>query len=128
MEKKPEYQISASVNDGIIEIVMTGEVVESAVKNMQNEINAIIQGNGIENVLIDVRAIKGRFGNTSAHHRFRNYLPDFHRINFVFVDLPENADFESFQEVAAKEVGISFKWFTDMDTARKWLKNKGKKM
>ena len=127
MEKKPEYQISASVNDGIIEIVMTGEVVESAVKNMQNEINAIIQGNGIGNVLIDVRAIKGRFGNTSAHHRFRNYLPDFHRINFVFVDLPENADFESFQEVTAKKSGMSFKWFTDMDTARKWLKSKGKK-
>jgi hypothetical protein len=127
MEKKPEYQISASVNEVILEIILTGEVVESAVKNMQNEINAIIQGNGIENVLIDVRAIKGRFGNTSAHHRFRNYLPDFYRINFAFVDLPENADFESFQEVAAKEVGISFKWFTDMDTARKWLKSMGKK-
>ena len=127
MEKKAEYQISASVNDGILEIILTGEVVESAVKNMQNEINAIIQGNGIENVLIDVRAIKGRFGNTSAHHRFRNYRPAFYRMNFAAVDLPENADFESFQEVTAKKSGMSFKWFTDMDTARKWLKSKGKK-
>ena len=38
MEKKPEYQISASVNEVILEIILTGEVVESAVKNMQNEV------------------------------------------------------------------------------------------
>ena len=34
MEKKAEYQISASVNDGILEIILTGEVVENDVKNL----------------------------------------------------------------------------------------------
>jgi hypothetical protein len=28
MKKKPEYQISASVNEVILEIILTGEVVE----------------------------------------------------------------------------------------------------
>jgi hypothetical protein len=36
MEKKAEYQISASVNEGFLEIVLTGEVAESAVKNLAN--------------------------------------------------------------------------------------------
>ena len=36
MEKKAEYQISASVNEGLLEIVLTGEVAESAVKNLAN--------------------------------------------------------------------------------------------
>jgi hypothetical protein len=120
MKKKAEYQISASVNDGILEIILTGEVVENNFRNLQYEINAIIEGNGIENVLWDVRA----FANAGAFDRFRNYRPAFYRMNFAAVDLPENADFESFQEVTAKEAGLSFKWFTDIDAARAWLKSK----
>jgi hypothetical protein len=36
MKKKAEDQISASVNEGFLEIALTGEVAESAVKNLAN--------------------------------------------------------------------------------------------
>jgi hypothetical protein len=124
MEKKAEYQISASVNEGLLEIVLTGEVAESAVNNLANEIITIIKGNGIENVLMDVRAIKGRFRYAESFERFRSYSPDILRVNSAVVDLPENAEFQSFQETISINAGLSFKWFTDIDVARDWLKSK----
>jgi hypothetical protein len=122
MEKKAEYQISASVNEGLLEIVLTGEVAESAVNNLANKIFTIIKGNGIENVLVDVRAIKGRFRYAESFERFRSYPPDILRVNSAVVDLPENAEFQSFQETISINAGLSFKWFTDIDAARDWLK------
>jgi hypothetical protein len=124
MEKKAEYQISASVNEGLLEIILKGEVAESAVNNLANEIFTIIKGNGIENVLVDVRAIKGRFRYAESFERFRSYSPDILRVNSAVVDLPENAEFQSFQETISINAGLSFKWFTDIDVARDWLKSK----
>ena len=124
MEKKAEYQISAFVNEGLLEIVLTGEVAESAVKNLANEMITIIKGNGIENVLMDVRAFKGRFGVTKAFNSVRTYPPYRLRVNSAIVDLPENADYQSFQEKTSINAGLSYKWFTDIDAARTWLKNK----
>ena len=124
MEKKVEYQISASVNEGLLEIVLTGEVEESAVKNLANEMITIIKGNGIKNVLMDVRAIKGRFGVTKAFNSVRTYPPYGLRVNSAMVDLPENADYQSFQEETSINAGLSYKWFTDIDAARTWLKSK----
>jgi len=127
MKKKAEYQISASVNDELLEIVLTGEVAESAVNNLANEIITIIKGNGIENVLMDVRAIKGRFRYAESFERFRSYPPDILRVNSAVVDLQENAEFQSFQETISINAGLSFKWFTDIDAARDWLKSKQSK-
>jgi hypothetical protein len=124
MEKKVEYQISASVNEGLLEIVLTGEVEESAVKNLANELINIIKGNGIENVLMDVRAFKGRFGVTKAFNSVRTYPPYRLRVNSAMVDLPENADYQSFQEETSINADLSYKWFTDIDAARTWLKSK----
>jgi hypothetical protein len=124
VEKKAEYQISAFVNEGLLEIVLTGEVAESAVKNLANEMITIIKGNGIENVLMDVRAFKGRFGVTKAFNSVRTYPPYRLRVNSAIVDLPENADYQSFQEKTSINAGLSYKWFTDIDAARTWLKNK----
>ena len=124
MEKKAEYQISASVNEGLLEIILKGEVAESAVNNLANEIITIIKGNGIENVLMDVRAIKGRFRYAESFERIRSYPPDILRVNSAVVDLPENAEFQSFQETISINAGLSFKWFTDIDAARAWLKSK----
>jgi hypothetical protein len=74
-------------------------------------------------VLADVRAIKGRFF-TEAFFCVRNYPPDIYRIKVAIVDIPQNADFQSFHEITAKKSGVSFKYFTNIDAARDWLKSK----
>lgn len=123
MEKKAEYQISSSVNEGILEIILTGEVIESAAEKITNEVTAIIKGSGVENVLADVRVIKGRFF-TEAFFCAGNYPPEIYKIKVAIVDIPQNANFQSFHEIAAKKSGVSFKYFTNKNAAKDWLKSK----
>lgn len=126
IEKKEEYQISSSVNEGILEIILTGEVIESDAEKISNEVIAIIEENNIENVLADVRDIKGRFF-TEAFSFVRHYPPDICRIKVAVVDIPQNANFQSFHEITAKKSGVSFKYFTNKNAARDWLKSNQRK-
>ena len=52
------------------------------------------------------------------HNLCQKFPPEIRRISKDLVDLPENADFQSFQESTALNAGMSFKWFTDIDAAR----------
>lgn len=123
MEKEAKYQISTSVNEGIFEIILKGEVMESAAEKITNEVSAIIKGNSVENVLADVRDIKGRFF-TEAFFGVRNYPSDIYRFKVAIVDIPENTNFQAFHEITAKKSGVSFKYFTNKDAAIDWLKGK----
>ena len=122
MEKNTEYQISSSVNDGILEIVLSGEVTRSNVEILKNEMTAIITASGIKKVLVDVRAIKGNFGYADAYNRVRNYPRDLLVIQVAFLDNPDKNEFKSFYETTAYNVGLHLKWFTDIDAAKNWLK------
>ncbi len=124
MEKKAKYQISSSVNEGILEIIETGEVTESEVEKLTNEVIAIIKENVAMNVLVDVRGIKGRSGYVEAYIHVRNYPLDRSRANIAIVNLPENTDYEKYQETTALNAGLSWKCFTDIDAARAWLKSR----
>ena len=123
MENGTDYQLSTSVNEGILEIVITGEVTEDAVKKLQNEVFVIVKSINSRFLIVDVRALKGRFGFTEAYYPVRSYSPDTARVNTAIVDIEENAAYESFHENTAKNVGRSLKWFTDIDAARAWLKS-----
>ena len=127
MEKKADYQILSSVNEGIIEVVITGEATKSTFERLEKEADAIIKASGVDKALFDVRALKGRFIYENLYNRVRSYTIHYYDIHNAVVDLPENADFASMQEDNAKIAGVSMKWFTDIDDARTWLKSKQKK-
>ena len=122
MKKQIEYQISSSVNKGIIEVVITGEVTKSTFERIEKEADAVIKASGADKALLDVRALKGRFIYENLYHRARSYTTHFFGIHTAIVDLPENADFADMQETKARNAGVSMKWFTDKDAARDWLK------
>jgi hypothetical protein len=44
-------------------------------------------------------------------------------MNTAFVDIDENASYNSIHETPSIHAGLSFKCFTDIDTARAWLKS-----
>jgi len=128
MEKKEEYQISSSVNEGLLEFILSGEILESQINTMIEECNATILASGVKYILMDVRAIKGRYGYVGAYARVRSHPPEFYgRIKVAIVDLPENSDYRNFHETTALNVGLKVKWFTDIDAARAWLKSFTKK-
>jgi hypothetical protein len=123
MENKAGYKISSFVNEGILEIILTREVIESDAEKITKEMTAIIKESGVDNILADVRAIKGRFF-TEAFFYIRNYPPYIYKTKVAIVDILEHADFQTFHEITAKKSGVSFKYFTNKDAARYWLKSK----
>jgi hypothetical protein len=124
MEKNPDYQLSKTVEDGIVEIVFTGEVAASTVETLVNEVLAIRKANNAKALLVDCRKLKGRFGVSEAYYRVRSYPLDVPGRHTAVVDIEENAVFQSFYEAKACDAGLSLKWFTDIDAARAWLKYK----
>lgn len=123
MKQKAGYQISATVSEGILELVITGEVTEDMVQKLTDEVFAIIREKNTATLLVDVRSLKGRFGLGETYFRVRNYPPDRPRTITAVVDIQEHAAYESFHEIAATNAGLNMKWFTDINDARAWLKS-----
>jgi hypothetical protein len=124
MEKKKEFQISSSVNEGILEIVITGEVTKNDLKNVDEEMVTLLKTAETRFMLVDLRAMKRCFGTFETYSHVHNTPPEIRRVDAAIVDLEENADHQSFHETAARNAGILLKWFTDIDAARAWLKSK----
>ena len=124
MEKKAEYQLSTSVNEGMFKIIMTGKVSGSSIERLHHEVTAIIKANGIENLLVDVSAVEGRFRIAETYLYVIRSFPDKPKVNNAVVDIPDNANFLSFYDDTAINAGLSVKGFTNIDAARDWLKSR----
>lgn len=120
MEYKKDYQISSSVNNGILEVVITGNAIGMIYEEMRNEVDVIIKANNATKAIIDVRALEGRIETSEIYRYVRNHSSVIYEIPAAVVDLPENTGYAT----AAKNAGLSFTWFTNIDAARKWIKNK----
>ncbi|MBN1363398.1 MAG: hypothetical protein JW976_01200 [Syntrophaceae bacterium] len=123
--KKSEYKILSSVKDGILEVVLTGELIKSAVEDLQIKIADIIIEKGINNLLVDDRAMGGsRIGTMETYTTVRRPPPSIPRVKVAVIDRPENAKQGEFLETTAFNAGHVLKFFTDIDAARAWLKGK----
>jgi hypothetical protein len=124
---KAEYQISSSVNEGILEIVLTGEFRSDSLEKIKNEVVAIEKSVNPKSALIDIRKIKGHPSITEIYNFARNFPYDRPKIDTALVDIAENAEIKSFLETTTLNTGLSFKFFIDIDAARAWLKSVQKK-
>ena len=124
MEKKAEYQISSSVNEGMLEIILTGEFRSGSLEKIKNEVVAIEKSANTKSELIDIRKIKGHPSIIEIYSFARSFPSDRPRINTALVDIIENADIKKFLETTTLNTGLSFKFFTDIDAARAWLKSR----
>ena len=124
MTTKADYQISSSVNEGLLEIILTGEFRSGSLEKIKNEVVAIEKSVNVKNELIDIRKIKGHPSVTEIYYFARSFPPDRPKINTAIVDTAVNADLKSFLETTTLNTGLSFKFFTDIDAAREWLKSK----
>lgn len=126
MENKSKYTIASSEKNGILEIILTGEVDKEGVEALQNEVITLVLSRDSKALLVDVRNLKGRFGYMEAYDRVRNYPAGTPRLYTAIVDVAENADYENFHETTAYNAGFSLKWFTNFEKARAWLQDKMK--
>jgi hypothetical protein len=120
MEEKEKYQVLSSVNEGILEIVIIGEITASTYENVTNEVNAVIKSNDAKKAIADFRAVEKRIEPSEIYRYVRNYNSVLFDIKFAIVDLPENVSYKS----SAINAGLSsLMWFTDIDDARKWIRS-----
>jgi hypothetical protein len=124
MAKKADFQISSSMNEGILEIIMEGELAKSEHDKMSNEIIALINSSGVKNVLVDIRTLKGRLSVAETYKRVRNYPSYIYKTHIAMLDIPENSEYQSFHETTAVNAGMNLKFFTDIDKSKDWLKSK----
>ncbi len=120
MGDKTAFQISSSVNNGIMEIVVTGDAVGIAAnEKMLNEFAAILKAHQATEAIIDVRALGGRIEEGEIYRFVRTFSSVIFHIRAAIVDRPEKASFAE----AVKQAGLNYEWFNDIHAARAWLKS-----
>ena len=124
MKKKAGYQISSSVNDGILEIVIKGKVKNDDIEEIHDKITASLKEKEVNDLLVDICAVKERFSIIEASSHVRHSLADRRKVNIAIIDLPQYANLETFLVIMSENAGLSVKWFTHASTARDWLRSK----
>jgi len=89
METAKEYQISSSVNDRFLEVVVTGNAIDSEFEKMMNEVDSILKANRAKKAIFDIRAIGGRLPHTELYRFVRNHPSIIYEIPSAIVDIPK---------------------------------------
>jgi len=124
MKKKAEYHMTSSVNEGVLEIIITGKVTSDDTEKIMNKIIAVRKSINTKHELIDIRTLKGRLGISETYDFVKKLPSDRLTMNIAFVDIVEYAEYNLFYHATTLNAGLSWKWFTDIDAARAWLKSK----
>lgn len=125
MEKKSEYQISTSVNEGILEVIITGMITGNNVSKMQQEVDALRAGKG-DTILLDVRAVsEGKMYSDTLYYLRQ---PANATGKTAILDSPGNECLQPFFERLSRGSFFKVKWFSDIDAAKRWLKSDNNKI
>jgi len=124
MRENPDYQFSTSFNEGILEIVFTGELTRQTLDLPRAEIMTLIQENNAHAVLFDCCRGTGPHEIFDAYYRVRSLPAHIKMLPVAIVDKSVDFHYQSFFEATAANAGMTVKWFTDAKNARAWLKNK----
>lgn len=125
MEEKTNYQVSISESEGIVEIVIAGEVTKNTIDRLHDEVINILKAGNAKAVLCDIRDLKGPTDEiTDAYFRVRSLPPEVIKLPAAVVEQSENEAYQTFYETTAANVGQPIKWFKEIESARAWLKSK----
>lgn len=124
MEEKTNYHFSFSLNEGVVEVVITGELTKYSIDTLHAEVISIVIEKNAKAVLCDVRDAKGPQDIVEAYFRVRSFPANIKILPSAIVDRQGNWDFKSYYETTAANAGQSVKWFTDIEEARAWIESK----
>ncbi|HEX8915838.1 MAG TPA: hypothetical protein VF796_26015 [Humisphaera sp.] len=117
-----EYHITSSRDAGLLLIGLTGQATRDNAGRIAADVIALVTAERADRVLVDCTRIGGRLGVTDTYYHVREYRLGDHRPRRVAViDLPEHAEYFTFHETAAANVGYGFlRYFSDPAAARRW--------
>ena len=120
------YQIGISWNEDVLEIVITGQRSIKNAQEMAQDIFKILDEHRPDKVLVDSTKVSGRLEIAEIYFHVQQYPSPIERHRpkkVVVLDKPENKSLASFYEVAAANVFLPMKFFTNKNEALKWLVN-----
>lgn len=124
MEEDTSFQLSTSEHDGIVEIILSGEVTKDTLDRLRAEVITILREKNAKAVLYDVCSLKGPNVIADAYVRARSVPADTKRLPSALVTQSKNRSYQSFYETTAANAGQTMRFFTDIETARAWLSGK----
>jgi hypothetical protein len=117
MEYYTTYQISTSVNDGILEVVLKGTAKGNEFERMMNELDSLLAENFAKEVIIDIRTFEEHIESTTIYHYARKQKFFITGVKTAVVDRQEKTSFA----IALKNAGVPVERFIDIELARKWI-------
>ena len=120
MENITAYQISSSMNDGILELVITGTAIGNEFEKMMLKVDSILEAINAKEVILDIRTFEEHIESITTIYQYtvkHNFF--IHGVKTAVVDFQEKTSFA----MALKTAGVSVERFIDMDLARKWVKS-----
>lgn len=120
--KDAVYDFCTTVSEGVFEIVVTGEITKGNIVGLMKELRDIVISKKPKKVLVDVRNMKSKFECAEIYFIAVNIPSCFDKIPTAIVHHPKDSLAGSFHEDLMRKNGLTVKWHTRVDDARKWLR------
>ena len=118
MENKAAYEIYSFMNDGILEVVITGTAIGHGFKKMMYELDDIQKVNYAKEVIFDIRTFREDIDFGTIYNYFREHDFFMKGVKTAVVDFQEKTSFA----IALKNAGVLVERLPDIDSAIRWIK------
>lgn len=115
------YKIDYRIWDDFLRVELAGSYPLDRFTEIQKDMDEVIDSNGIERILVDLRKFEGRFGVFDGLKEVENFRPESKMLRFAVLDIPENKKNNDFFENASVNRGYKLIFFYDESEAKKWL-------
>ncbi|MBZ0201943.1 MAG: hypothetical protein K8I03_02875 [Ignavibacteria bacterium] len=116
-----KYKIKYELSGSFLRVELSGELPLEQFSEISNDMDSVIDANGIDRVLFDMRKFKQRFGVFNGLKRIESFDPNRKYIQFAILDVGKNKDNNDFFENASFNRGFKMLFFYDETNALKWL-------
>ncbi len=118
---KMKYRIKYEIKGSFLRVELTGDLPLEQFSKISGDMDSVIDANGIDKVLFDMRGFKQRFGVFNGLKRIENFDPIRKYIQFAILDTESNKENNDFFENASYNRGFKMLFFYDEVQALKWL-------
>ena len=115
------YKIYYKIWGDFLKVELQGEYPLEKFKEVDADIDRVVDSNDIKRLLVDLRKFKGRFGVFDGLNHIEDFRQESKLLQFAILDLPENKSNNDFFENASFNRGYKIMFFYDIKEALKWL-------
>ncbi len=115
------YKINYHIKSDFLKVELSGNYPLEKFAEISNDMDRVIDENGISKILVDLRKFEGRFGVFDGLQKIENFREESKFLLFAILDIPENKSNNDFFENASHNRGYKLLFFYDEAEAIKWL-------